>query len=71
MLFRSAVKPASAAMYLAAFASAPQSFFWSYFQAARIAISQAASSSIHDCASGCWMAWFWPIGRSKTMRSFA
>ena len=34
-------------------------------------ISQAASSSIQFFASGCWIAWFLPIWRLKTMRVFA
>ena len=38
---------------------------------ADITISQAASSSIQFFASGCWIAWFMPIGRLNTMRLFA
>ncbi len=31
----------------------------------------AASSAIQFAASGCWMPWFLPIGRSKTILSLA
>ena len=41
---------------------------WSYCHAACSVISQAASSSIQFFASGCWIAWFLPIGRLNTTR---
>src|SRR5690348_17603040 len=56
-------KPASAARYFAAFAAGPHGSPRSYCQAADSVISHAASSSIQFLASGCWIAWFLPIGR--------
>jgi hypothetical protein len=53
---------------LAALAAAPQGMPLSYCQAADITISQAASSSTQFFVSGCWIAWFLPIGRLKTMQ---
>lgn len=48
--------PASAARYFAALAAGAQAMPWSYCQAALSIIRSAASSSIQDSASGCWMA---------------
>ena len=36
-----------------------------------IIINSAASSLVYTSASGCAIAWFWPIGRPNTTRSFA
>ena len=66
-----ALNPASAPRYFAAFACGPHGRPASYSHAAFITISRAASSSIQLSASGCWIAWFCPIGRPKTTRSFA
>ena len=66
-----ASKPASAARYLAALASAPQGLPSSYSQAAFQHHQLGRLQRIQHSASGCWMAWFLPIGRSNTTRSFA
>ena len=55
----------------AAFAAAPHERPLSYCQAACCTIRLAASNSIQHRASGCWIAWFWPIGRPNTTRSRA
>src|ERR1700712_2325066 len=58
-------KPASAARYLAALASAPHSRPWSYRLAAFSIIRLADSSSAQFFASGCWVGWFLPGGGAE------
>ena len=58
-------RPANRAAELA---SAPQDLPSSYKRPACQTIRSAASSAIQLCASGCWIDWFWPIGRPNTTR---